>query len=124
MSAPRVEYGPAPDGELHPSRSHKRTPMIPPVAGRRYWVLIWYGILMLGIAGLVASIYWGRQTHYRNLDEIFRGIGTICASIGMVLLLSSVLILLGEFLLILSVAAFVAAFILGRKIEPQGPPHP
>ena len=97
--------------------------MIPAVAGRRYWIAIWYGILLLGMAGLVASVYWGRQTQYRNLDEIFRGIGTICVSVGMVFLLSSVLVLLGQFLLLLAFAAFVTAFILGRKPGPHDPPH-
>ena len=89
------------------------------VIGRHYWILIWYGILTLGAVGLLASIYWGRQTRYRNLDEIFRGIGTICVSVGMILLLRQVFSLLGQFLLLIAFSCFVAAFILGRKTDPR-----
>src|ERR1043166_5280307 len=56
------------------------------VVGRRFWIVIWYGILFLGVLGLGASIYWGRQTHWKNTDELLRAIGTIAVSAGGVLL--------------------------------------
>lgn len=87
------------------------------IAGLRYWILIWYGILLLGVVGLGGALYWGRQTHWKNLDEIFRGVGTILVSVGMLLLLKQVAIGLGQLLLILSLACFVLAFIFGRRIE-------
>jgi hypothetical protein len=62
--------------------------------GLRWWIMIWYGILALGVVGLVMAINWGRQVKWRNIDEILRGIGTIAALI-----------------------AFVLAFILGREQE-------
>ena len=60
------------------------------IAGRRYWILIWYGFLLIGVAGAVASAYWGRRTHGRNLDEILRALATILLSVGMLLLLYGV----------------------------------
>lgn len=60
------------------------------VAGRGIWIAIWYGILVLGILGLGASVYWGLRVEWRNLDEILRAIGTIAASVGMILLLRGV----------------------------------
>ena len=87
------------------------------IAGRKYWILIWYGILLLGLMGLGGALFWGRQTHWRNLDEIFRGIGTISVSVGMLLLLYRVLTGVGQLLLAVSVACFILAFIFGRKIE-------
>lgn len=89
--------------------------------GRRYWILIWYGILLLGLLGLVASVYWGRRTHWRNLDEVVRACGTICVSIGMLLLLRRDAEWLGQLLLIIALFCFVSAFVLGRKL-PSHPP--
>lgn len=83
----------------------------------RYWIWIWYGILALGVIGLVAAVQWGRQTTWRNLDEVLRGVGTILASVGMLLLLYQVAGLLGYALLVLALVTFVAAFIWGRRIE-------
>jgi hypothetical protein len=88
------------------------------VAGRRYWIAIWYGILFLGALGLWSSLYWGRQTHWKNSDELLRAIGTIMVSTGMLLVLNGVLTWLGQLLLLLSLACFVAAFVLGRKQPP------
>ncbi len=85
------------------------------MVGRKYWILIWYGILLLGLMGLGGALFWGRQTHWRNLDEIFRGIGTISVSLGMLLLLYRVLTGAGMLLLAVAVACFVLAFIFGRK---------
>ncbi len=91
------------------------------IVGRRYWILIWYGILLLGVVGLGGAIFWGRQTHWKNLDEIFRGIGTIAVSIGMLLLLYGVWIGTGQLLLIVALACFVLAFIFGRRVERPRP---
>ena len=87
------------------------------IVGRKYWILIWYGILLLGLMGLGGALFWGRQTHWRNLDEIFRGIGTISVSVGMLLLLYRVMTGVGQLLLGVAVACFILAFIFGRKIE-------
>ena len=94
------------------------------VRGRRYWVVIWYGILLLGLLGLVASIYWGRQTRWKNLDELLRSIGTITVSLGMLLLLQQVAESVGQVLLLVSLISFVLAFIYGRKHNLPGRPPP
>ena len=44
------------------------------VAGHAYWVVIWIGILLLGLLGFGASIYWGRETRWKNLDEFLRAV--------------------------------------------------
>ena len=89
------------------------------IFGHSYWVVIWFGILALGIIGLVPAIHWGRQTHWKNQDEIARGIGTILVSIGMLLLLKSVLTMLALPLFVLALAAFVFAFLRGRRAEKE-----
>ncbi len=85
------------------------------MAGRRFWILIWYGMLLLGILGLGASIYWARRTHWRNLDEFLRGIGTVLVSLGMLALLYGVSDAVGTALLGAAVLSFVVAFIAGRR---------
>jgi hypothetical protein len=92
------------------------------IFGRRYWIWIWYGIFALGVLGLVASIYWGQRTHYRNLEEIFRASGTILVSLGMVFLLRGVWSLFGQLLLVVALGCFITAFILGRQAESRGEP--
>lgn len=91
------------------------------IVGRRFWILIWYGILLLGILGLIASVHWGRRTHWKNLDEVLRAVGTILVSGGMLVLLYPLEWVyaerLGEGLLGVALAMFVAAFILGRRAE-------
>lgn len=91
------------------------------IVGRRYWILIWYGILLLGILGLVASAHWGRRTRWRNVDEVLRAVGTILVSVGMLILLYPLRwsngALLGEVLLAVALVSFAAAFILGRQAE-------
>ncbi len=82
--------------------------------GKRWWILIWYGILVLGAVGLVMAVNWGRQVHWKNLDEILRGIGTISVSIGMLLLLHGTGEGAGQTLLLAALIAFVLAFALGR----------
>jgi hypothetical protein len=89
------------------------------IAGRRYWILIWYGILALGLLGLWASIYWGRRTAWKNLDELLRAIGTITVSVGMLLLLYGRLVWLGTPLLVVALAFFVGAFLAGRRQHPE-----
>ena len=91
------------------------------VAGRSYWIAIWYGILFLGVLGLLSSVYWGRQTRWRNVDELLRAIGTITVSTGMLLLLNGVVGGLGQALLVLSLLSFVVAFVLGRNAPPPPP---
>ena len=91
------------------------------VAGRSYWIAIWYGILFLGVLGLLSSVYWARTTRGKNLDELLRAVGTITVSVGMLLLLNGVLSGLGQLLLVLALLCFVIAFVLGRN-APRPPP--
>ncbi|HPF61664.1 MAG: hypothetical protein AB7N73_11245 [Gemmatimonadales bacterium] len=88
------------------------------IIGRRWWILIWYGILLLGVAGLLAAINWGRQTKWRNTDEILRGIGTIAVSVAFLMLLKGTR---GggaaQTLLLAALIAFVLAFVVGREQE-------
>ena len=91
------------------------------VAGRSYWIAIWYGILFLGVLGLWSSLYWGRQTHWKNVDELLRAVGTITVSTGMLLLLNDVITVLGQILLVLALGSFLVAFVLGRKNPPPPP---
>jgi hypothetical protein len=88
------------------------------VVGRRFWILIWYGILLLGVLGLFPSIYWGSRTHWKNLDETLRAVGTITVSVGMLLLLNGIGGRLGQLLLVLALICFAVAFVLGRKRTP------
>ena len=93
------------------------------IAGRRYWILIWYGFLLVGVAGAVASVYWGRRHQGRNLDEILRAFATILLSVGMLLLLlHGVADLAGRLLLGAALALFVGAFWAGQP--PRRPPPP
>jgi hypothetical protein len=90
--------------------------------GKRYWILIWWGIMALGAVGLVAAIYWGRQTKWKNLDEVLRGIGTIAVSTGMILLLKQTGGGAGETLLLAALIAFILAFSVGREKKPPSSP--
>jgi ABC-type dipeptide/oligopeptide/nickel transport system permease subunit len=94
------------------------------IAGRRYWILIWYGFLLIGVAGAVASAYWGRRHPGRNLDEILRSLATILLSIGMLLLLYGVETMAGRILLGVAVALFFGAFWVGRTPGRRPPPGP
>jgi hypothetical protein len=85
------------------------------VLGRDFWIVIWFGIMLLGLLGFGASIYWGLETNWRNLDELLRAIGTIVVSTGMLLLLYGVATEFGEVLLVVALVFFVLAFIYGRK---------
>jgi uncharacterized membrane protein len=90
------------------------------VVGRRFWNLIWYAILLLGVAGLLPSIYWGRRTHWKNADEVIRAIGTITASVGMLILLNDWAGSVGQVLMVVALVLFVLAFVLGRRAEERG----
>lgn len=93
--------------------------------GKRWWIVIWYGILLLGVAGFVMAVNWGRHTRWRNLDEILRGVGTITCSVGMLLLLHSSGTGAAQTLLLAALIAFVMAFIMGREQDRQRrPPDP
>lgn len=92
--------------------------------GKRWWILIWYGILLLGIVGLVMAINWGRHVRWRNLDEILRGIGTITCSVGMLLLLHASGTGAGQTLLLAALIAFILAFIVGREHDRPPPRSP
>lgn len=93
-----------------------------PVLGRHIWIIIWYGILLLGVLGLGAALHWGRQTHWNNRDEILRGIGTITVSVGFLLLLNGVGGGAGYTFLVAALLAFVLAFFYGREPR-QSPPR-
>ena len=87
------------------------------IAGKRYWVIIWLVFLAVGAVGLAASIYWGRRTGWRNLDEVLRAAGTVLVSGGMILLLQQMAGALGTVLLVIALAALAGAFVTGRRIE-------
>lgn len=92
--------------------------------GKRYWIWIWYGILVLGVVGLAGAIHWGRQTAWRNLDEVLRGVGTISVSVGMLLLLYGTGGGAGQTLLLAALIAFILAFAIGREPPPAAPRAP
>lgn len=92
-------------------------------AGSRFWVIVWFGILILGLLGLATSAYWGRRTRWRNLDEVLRSLGTMLVSAGMLLLLLGRAESIGTGLLGLALGVFVAAFVSGRDaVRPPRPP--
>jgi len=93
------------------------------IAGRRYWILIWYGFLLIGVVGAIASAYWGRQTKGRNLDEILRALGTILLSTGMLFLLYGTAALAAKALIGLALLLFIGAFWVGRGGD-RRPPGP
>jgi len=93
------------------------------IAGHKYWIAIWYVILGIGVVGLLAALYWGRQTHWKNLDEILRAIGTITVSLGMLMVLYRIGGGAEQTLLVTALFCFVVAFILGRKPDASRPPR-
>ncbi len=94
------------------------------LTGRRYWIWIWWGILALGVIGLVGAIHWGIQTKWKNFDEVLRGVGTIAVSAGMLLLLNNTGGGAGETLLLAAFIAFILAFAVGREKSPPESPTP
>jgi len=93
--------------------------------GRRYWIWIWWGILVLGVVGFIGAIHWALKTQWRNLEEVLRGIGTITVSVGMLLLLYHTGGGAGQTLLLAALIAFVLAFVLGhdRRKKADDPPQ-
>jgi len=85
------------------------------IAGRQYWIMIWYGILALGILGLWAGVFWAQRTGWKNVDEVLRALGTIAVSVGMLLLLYDRGGWVGELLLVTSLLCFLLALVLGRR---------
>ncbi|MBM4188093.1 MAG: hypothetical protein FJ206_12385 [Gemmatimonadetes bacterium] len=85
------------------------------IIGHRYWILIWYGILAIGVLGFLTAAYWGRRTSWKNVDEILRAVGTMAVSIGMLVLLNRGGGGFGEAFLVLALFCFVLAFVLGRR---------
>lgn len=92
------------------------------VPGRWIWIAIWVGLLLLGVVGLIGAVQWGRETHWRNLDEVLRGAGTILVSAGMILFLQGSAQLVGLFLMFLSLICFVSAFMAGKRVDEGSPP--
>ena len=88
------------------------------IIGRGYWILIWYGILTIGVVGLLAALYWAKQTQGKNFDEILRAVGTITISIGMLLLLYGLDGGAGQVLLVVALLCFIAAIVVGRRTRP------
>jgi hypothetical protein len=84
--------------------------------GRGFWIVVWYGILLLGLVGLWASIAWGRRLRWENLDELLRAIGTIQVSVGMLLLLYGRWPQVATGLLGLALGVFIAAFVAVRHL--------
>ena len=90
--------------------------------GRSFWIVIWYVILLLGAMGLWSGIHWGRRSQWTNLDEIFRAVGTMLVSIGMLFLLYGGVEGWGdEAVLIAALIVFVAAFVVGRRRKAERP---
>jgi hypothetical protein len=87
--------------------------------GKRYWIWIWWGILALGVIGLIGAVHWGIKTRWRNLEEVLRGVGTITVSAGMLLLLHGSGGGAGETLLLAALIAFILAFALARERRPS-----
>lgn len=85
------------------------------IAGRQYWIIIWYLILALGVLGLWAGVFWGRRTQWKNKDEVLRAIGTIAVSVGMLLLLQEQGGWFAEALLVGSLVCFLMALVSGRR---------
>lgn len=85
------------------------------IAGRQYWIIIWYLILALGLLGLWSGVFWGLRTQWKNFDEVLRACGTIAVSVGMLLLLHDLGGWVGEALLVASLICFLLALIYGRR---------
>jgi hypothetical protein len=88
-----------------------------PLAGGHVWIWIWAGLLLLGLLGLFGAVQWGKETHWRNLDEVLRGAGTVAVSLGMIFFLSGFVQLLGLALIFLALTFFVGAFIVGKRSD-------
>ena len=87
--------------------------------GHGFWIVVWFGILLLGVVGLWASIAWGRRLRWENLDDLLRSIGTIQVSVGMLLLLYGRWPQVATGLMGLALGVFIAAFVAGRHLPPS-----
>ncbi len=87
--------------------------------GRTVWVWIWVVLLVVGLLGLAGAIQWGRETHWKNLDEVLRGLGTVLVSLGMIFFLRGISQFGGMFLSFLALACFVAAMVARKQIPPD-----
>lgn len=87
------------------------------IAGRSFWTWVWAIILGLGSIGFIPAIQWGRGTHWKNIDEILRAVGTIFVALGMLVLLQTQYNPFGYSLLILALLCFVLAFLAGKRAE-------
>ena|SRR5690554_6059332 len=94
------------------------------IIGHRWWILIWYGILLIGVVGLLAAIYWGRRSRWTNLDEVFRACGTVLVSVGMLIFLYEVAGPAWQVFLVVALVLFVLAFIIGRRAQARRPRKP
>jgi hypothetical protein len=92
--------------------------------GKRYWIVIWWVILAIGVIGLIGAIHWSFKTRWRNLEEVLRGVGTITVSVGMLLLLHGTGGGAGQTLLLAALIAFILAFAVGRDRKPRGGADP
>lgn len=88
-----------------------------PIIGLRFWIFAWYVILLMGVLGLMGAWAWGRCVRWRNRDEVVRGIGTICLSAGMLLLLHGVMPRFGATLVGLATGLFIVAYLQGSKLK-------
>ncbi len=93
------------------------------VPGRWIWIAIWIGLLLLGLVGLIGALQWGRETRWRNLDEVLRGAGTVLVSAGMIVFLHGAAQLMGLFLMFLALVCFVGAFMAGKRYDDSARPH-
>ncbi len=83
--------------------------------GRWIWVWVWGALLVVGLLGLAGALQWGRETHWKNMDEILRGLGTVLVSVGMIFFLKGISQLGGIILIFLALACFVAAMLAGKR---------
>ncbi len=83
--------------------------------GRWIWVWVWGALLVVGLLGLAGALQWGRETHWKNMDEILRGLGTVLVSLGMIFFLKGISQLGGIILAFLALACFVAAMLAGKR---------
>ncbi len=83
--------------------------------GRWIWVWVWAALLIVGLLGLAGALQWGRETHWKNMDEILRGLGTVLVSLGMIFFLKGISQLGGIILAFLALACFVAAMLASKR---------
>ncbi len=85
------------------------------VPALRFWLVAWYAILVLGILGLTGAVLSGRQFGWRNRNEVLRGLGTVFAAAGMLLLLEGLWPDAAQAALAFGVLCFGGALLLERR---------